>query len=46
MINAISDKLEHVAFLCIDKMIAKDKDVVSWVKRLQSVSIKSNEITS
>jgi uncharacterized protein len=39
MINAISDKLEHVAFLCIDKMIADDKRVIALMKRLQSVPV-------
>jgi len=36
MINAISDRLEHVAFLCVDKMIAEDKRVTALIKRLLS----------
>lgn len=36
MINAISDKLEHVAFLCIDKMIAEDKRVIKLIKHLSA----------
>lgn len=36
MINAISDKLEHVAFLCIDKMIADDKRITMLIDHLQS----------
>jgi len=35
MINAISDKLEHVAFLCVDSLIAQDKRVTHLMKRLQ-----------
>lgn len=34
MINAISDRLEHIAFLCIDKAIADDKNVTALIKRL------------
>ncbi len=37
MINAISDKLEHTAFLSIDHMIAEDKRVIALMKRLQVV---------
>ncbi len=37
MINAISDKLEHILFLCIDKMIIEDKPIVNLIKRLQSI---------
>lgn len=36
MINAISDRLEHIAFLCVDKMIAEDKRVIALMKRLAS----------
>lgn len=36
MINAIADKLEHVVFLCVDKMIAEDARVMALMKRLQS----------
>lgn len=39
MINAISDRLEHIAFLGVDKMIAEDKRVVALMKRLQAVRI-------
>ncbi len=37
MMNAISDKLEHVAFLSIDKSIAEDKNILSLVKHLQAL---------
>lgn len=37
MINAISDKLEHIAFFAMDKMIADDKRVIALIKRLQAV---------
>lgn len=37
MINAITDKLEHVAFLCIDQMIANDKRIVALSKNLQKM---------
>ena len=36
MINAISDKLEHIAFLCIDKTIANDRRVSAFIKNLQT----------
>lgn len=39
MINAISDKLEHVAFLCIDKLIIDDKRIASWINHLQTKSV-------
>lgn len=35
MINAISDKLEHTAFLCIDKLIAQDERVVGLIEKMQ-----------
>lgn len=35
MIKAISDKLEHVAFLAIDKEIAEDPHVTALVQQLQ-----------
>lgn len=38
MINAISNRLEHIAFLSIDKMIAEDERVKSLVKQLQLTS--------
>jgi len=34
LIHAISDKSEHTAFLCIDKGIAEEKQVVSFIKKL------------
>ena len=37
MINAISDKLEHVAFLCIDQAIAEDKTIKDFMKHLQAI---------
>lgn len=37
MIGALSDRLEHVAFLSVDKMIADDKRVVRFLKSLPSV---------
>jgi hypothetical protein len=37
MINAISDKLEHVLFLSIDKMMIEDKRIVSLIHRLQAM---------
>lgn len=35
MINAISDRLEHIAFLSVDQTIADDKNVLALMKRLQ-----------
>jgi HD superfamily phosphohydrolase len=35
MIGAISDKLEHLAFICIDKVIIDDKRIVKWLKKWQ-----------
>lgn len=40
MINAISDKLEHVAFLSIDADIAEDVRVTSLTKHLQNASVE------
>lgn len=37
MLNAISDKLEHVSFLCIDKLIADDKRVRELIGELQKL---------
>jgi HD superfamily phosphohydrolase len=37
MINAISDRFEHIVFLCVDKAIADDKLVTTFVKQLQSM---------
>lgn len=36
MIQAISNKLEHVAFLCADKMIAGDGRVTMLIEKLQT----------
>jgi HD superfamily phosphohydrolase len=36
MIHAISDKLEHIAFLCVDKTIKDDARVVALINKLQS----------
>jgi len=41
MINAISDRLEHVAFLCVDNKIAEDKRVIALMKHLQATSVYS-----
>lgn len=41
MINAISDKLEHVAFLCVDKTIAEDKAISELTKRLQFATVSA-----
>jgi len=37
MLNAISDKLEHVAFLCIDDFVINDKRVSTLIKSLQQL---------
>lgn len=37
-INAISDKFEHTAFLCVDKRIFDDKKVVQLIEKLSSLS--------
>ena len=39
MINAMSDKLEHVAFLCVDKMIADDKRVIDLMKHVEAAEV-------
>jgi HD superfamily phosphohydrolase len=36
MINALSDRLEHIAFLCIDAPIAEDPRILSFVADLQT----------
>jgi HD superfamily phosphohydrolase len=38
MIDAISDRLEHLAFLSVDKAIAQDEAVVALMKHLQSAT--------
>lgn len=35
MLSAISNKLEHVAFLAIDKLIAKDKRILNLISQLK-----------
>ncbi len=40
MINAISDKSEHTAFVCIDSVIADESAVVQLVKKLKEISMK------
>ena len=40
MINAISDKLEHIAFCAIDKSIAEDKPITDLVKFIQAVTVR------
>lgn len=35
MLNAMSDKLEHVAFIAIDDAIADDKRVVQFIEKIQ-----------
>ncbi len=37
MINAISDKLEHIAFLSIDKKIADDTKITEFIQHLQGI---------
>jgi uncharacterized protein len=37
MLNAISDKLEHSIFLCIDHRLADDKRISGLIKQLQSL---------
>src|SRR3990167_748094 len=37
MIHAISDKLEHTAFLAIDKMIVDDKPIIILIEKLTSI---------
>lgn len=39
MLNAISDRLEHVVFLSIDKTIAEEKPVISLTNHLLSLSV-------
>ncbi len=39
MINAISDKLEHIAFLSIDASIFDDANVQSFMKQLQTSEV-------
>ncbi len=41
MINAISDKLEHIAFLCVDKKIENDRRVSAFIKNLQTLWVAS-----
>ena len=39
MIDAISNKLEHVAFLSVDKFIAEDKPVMDFMKHIQKTTL-------
>jgi uncharacterized protein len=39
MINAISGKLEHITFLCIDSLIAEHQEVLRLMERLQALSV-------
>lgn len=43
MLNAISDKLEHVAFLSVDYAIANDDAIKALVKELQATPVMSVE---
>ncbi|MFZ2314152.1 MAG: HD domain-containing protein [Gammaproteobacteria bacterium] len=43
MIDAISDRLEHTAFLCIDKTIADEEPVKAFVKELTGIIVKEIE---
>lgn len=36
MLNAISDKLEHIAFLAVDKTIANDAPIIHLMQQLQA----------
>lgn len=36
-INAISDKLEHLTFLCIDEVIAEDERIIHFIKTCQAI---------
>ncbi|EKD70294.1 MAG: hypothetical protein ACD_46C00576G0001 [uncultured bacterium] len=38
MIDAISDRLEHVAFIAIDKMIAEEKPVIDFTRHIQKAA--------
>jgi hypothetical protein len=46
MLNAISDKLEHIAFLSIDATIAEDTRVSELIKSLQTSSFSASVIPS
>lgn len=37
MINAIADKYEQIAFLCIDKMIVQDEPVQQFVRDIEAI---------
>lgn len=41
MINAMSDRLEHIAFLSVDKLIAEDKRVIDLMNHLQALPLMS-----
>lgn len=40
MIKAISDRLEHGIFLCIDKTIAEEKPIVNFVQNIQATQME------
>lgn len=42
MIDAISDRLEHTAFLCVDKYIAREEPVKKFIQELTGIIV--NEI--
>jgi hypothetical protein len=46
MINAISDRFEHLAFLSIDHMIANDKRVMALIERLVMPLCHSDALVS
>lgn len=39
MINAISDRLEHILFLAVDEKIMEDKCVIALIKKLQMTQL-------
>ncbi len=41
MINAISDKYEHTAFLCIDKEIFNDARVTQFIEKINNIAIET-----
>ncbi len=43
MLNAISDRLEHVAFLAIDKMIVEEEKVQAWLNSIAKSQVVSSD---
>jgi len=41
MIKAISDKLEHSAFLCVDKLLMQDERIQQFIKKLSTETLPS-----